>query len=134
MSKKIRNFKSYITFKGRANRKEYCFFSLINALLNFLLLYTLWIGLAKALAGEGEILFRVALLLFVIYSIVSFLPALALLIRRIRDCQLPIQYCGMWLVPYCFAFGMLGYDLTLAAVLASISAIVWLALGFPVSR
>ncbi|UOO82401.1 DUF805 domain-containing protein [Uruburuella testudinis] len=79
----IKCLKQYADFKGRARRKEFWFFQL------FVLLIMLVVGLGAAFAGVSEessdMLMNVMVLAF-------FLPALAVMVRRLHD----IDRSGWW--------------------------------------
>lgn len=65
--------KNYATFQGRARRSEYWYFVLFNAIISYSLLF---IGLS---AGNGlETLNS-------IYSLVVFVPSIAVAVRRAHD-------------------------------------------------
>nr|WP_232243107.1 DUF805 domain-containing protein [Paenibacillus sp. GSMTC-2017] len=64
--------KDYVTFTGRARRKEYWLFVLVNAIIGTLL-YSL------TFISESLVF------LYWIYGIAVFLPSLAVLVRRLHD-------------------------------------------------
>jgi uncharacterized membrane protein YhaH (DUF805 family) len=64
--------KKYAVFSGRAHRTEYWMFYLFNFLISFGVAF--FEGL---LGGEGVI--------WIVYSLAVFLPALAVLVRRLHD-------------------------------------------------
>ncbi|MBR3938832.1 MAG: DUF805 domain-containing protein [Bacteroidales bacterium] len=72
----IKCFKQYADFKGRARRKEYWMFALINWL----------IGVVMGLLGLA--------ILSWIYSIAALIPGLAVGVRRLHD----IGKSGWWLL------------------------------------
>lgn len=71
----LKALKNYVNFEGRARRKEYWFFVLINAIvstvLSILLLPLSWL-----------------------YSVAVFLPSLAVTVRRLHD----IGRSGWWIL------------------------------------
>jgi uncharacterized membrane protein YhaH (DUF805 family) len=69
--------KNYATFSGRARRKEYWMFVLISLLITSILVL---IDSGGNVPEPGEFLF-----LSSIYSIIVFLPGLAVFIRRLHD-------------------------------------------------
>ena len=71
-------FKKYATFNGRASRSEYWFFYLFNCIISLLLF-----GLAVAINQEDVSL--IFLGLYFVYSLVVFLPSLAVTVRRLHD-------------------------------------------------
>jgi len=69
----IKVLKNYVNFKGRARRREYWGFALFYTLVLF------------ALALAGDILGDENGAIVSLYSLATFLPALAVLFRRLHD-------------------------------------------------
>lgn len=67
----IKALKNFATFNGRARRQEYWYFFLFN------MVFSLLIGLVGAFTG--------VLLLGNVYSLLMFLPGLAVAVRRVHD-------------------------------------------------
>lgn len=67
--------KNYAGFSGRARRKEYWMFTLINALIG--IAFNLIIALVPALESLAFV--------YGIYSLALFLPTLAVAVRRLHD-------------------------------------------------
>ena len=65
--------KNYAEFSGRARRAEYWYFALFNMIIAFAL------GFVGALAGDE------ASILGMLYSLAIFIPAMAVLVRRLHD-------------------------------------------------
>lgn len=94
-------FKKYITFNGRASRSEYWFFFLFNCIIASVLF-----GLAIVINQENVSLIFLGLTLA--YSLVVFLPALAVTVRRLHDigksgwlyCIVFIPYIGAFILLY----------------------------------
>jgi uncharacterized membrane protein YhaH (DUF805 family) len=82
-------------FSGRSRRKEYWYFQLFNSLI-FFALAILSASFDWLFFGEGS---KGGVLLFVIilYGIISFVPSLAITIRRLHD----VGKSGWW---YCIGF------------------------------
>ncbi|MGA2759816.1 MAG: DUF805 domain-containing protein [Candidatus Cybelea sp.] len=100
----IEAFRKYATFTGRARRSEYWYFVLFNLLISI----PLWIvGAVFVAASSGS---RAGMFPFDAYALGSFLPALAVGVRRLHD----IGKSG-W-------FTLLGF-----VPIANILLIVWLA-------
>lgn len=100
----IEAFRKYATFTGRARRSEYWYFVLFNLLISI----PLWIvGVVFVAASNGS---RAGMFPFDAYALGSFLPALAVGVRRLHD----IGKSG-W-------FTLLGF-----VPIANILLIVWLA-------
>ena len=77
--------KKYAVFEGRARRKEYWYFALINVLIFIPLLI---IGLIMAVAtssSEQNIYFGLMYIPVLLYGIFIFLPSLAVTVRRLHD-------------------------------------------------
>lgn len=93
-------FRKYITFNGRASRSEYWFFFLFNCIISSILF-----GLAIAINQENVSLIFLGLTLA--YSLVVFLPALAVTVRRLHDIgKSGWLYCIVF-IPYIGAFILL---------------------------
>jgi uncharacterized membrane protein YhaH (DUF805 family) len=72
MSWYLEVIKNYVNFRGRARRKEYWMFTLVNALI------ALGIFVIEMLAGIDGWLYG-------LYSLFVFLPSFAVAIRRLHD-------------------------------------------------
>ncbi|AEB77448.1 DUF805 domain-containing protein [Clostridium botulinum] len=90
----IKNYKKvisqYAKFDGRATRKEYWYFALANILIA-LSLYTIWVILkpnSKFLDDNP---------LTIVYTILTFVPSLAVSVRRLHD----TNKSGWWML-LCF--------------------------------
>ena len=88
----INVLKKYATFSGRATRSEYWYFVLIYSII-----YTILMGIdfaigtfSKQLMGNGSFLG----FLSTAYSLVLFLPSLAVTVRRLHD----INKSGWWIL------------------------------------
>ena len=69
-------FKNYATFSGRASRAEYWSFFAINTLISIIpTLLVVW--------GDGRL--DELMIVSPIYSLVAFLPGLAVAVRRMHD-------------------------------------------------
>ena len=77
----------YAVFSGRARRKEYWMFALLNVLIIFGIEIVL--GIIALIVGEPSIVF-----LIYIYSLVVFVPATAVGVRRLHD----TDHSGWWLL------------------------------------
>ncbi|KOC31256.1 DUF805 domain-containing protein [Clostridium botulinum] len=76
----------YITFCGRATRKEYWYFTLSNILIS-LSLSMIWMALTSEDLWDNNPLRR-------IYLIIIFIPSLTVSIRRLHD----INRSGWWIL------------------------------------
>lgn len=88
-------FKNYATFTGRARRKEYWYFVLMNFLIT-LVLYAL--VFVSAACGSGLFAMIFGALIF-IYMLGSIIPSLALLVRRLHDSGKSGWYYFVSLIP-----------------------------------
>ncbi|GAP71201.1 hypothetical protein SAMD00024442_1_14 [Candidatus Symbiothrix dinenymphae] len=80
-------WKQYADFSGRARRKEYWLFSLVNGLILFVL-YMAGLGMMASGDDTGAILFGI----LGVFFLVSFIPSIAVEVRRLHD----IGKSGWW--------------------------------------
>ena len=85
----LKCWKQYADFSGRARRKEYWIFSLINYIIIFFL-YILQIVMIEST------LWLIFPIIFFLYAVAVFLPGLAVNIRRLHD----IGKSGWWYLIY----------------------------------
>ena len=79
--------KKYAVFEGRSRRKEYWFFGLFNAIFSVVLVIAdVLFGTSGGLSSPG--------LLSGLYTLGVFLPALAVLVRRLHD----TNRSGWWIL------------------------------------
>ncbi|MHC0036285.1 DUF805 domain-containing protein [Pseudoneobacillus sp. C159] len=77
----LKVMQNYVGFSGRARRKEYWMFYLVNLIISIILSIVEWtIGLASVLTG--------------LYSLVILLPSLAVTVRRLHD----TNRSGWWIL------------------------------------
>lgn len=74
-------FSKYATFSGRARRSEYWFWWLFNILISI----SICCFLGVFLADDNEGAIGVLVIISILYSLVVFLPGLAVLVRRLHD-------------------------------------------------
>ena len=92
-------FKQYADFNGRARRKEYWMFYLIQMLISLALSISILYQFINSISNgssEGMLGTLVIYLIMIIYGIGSFIPALAVSVRRLHD----IGRSGLWLFIY----------------------------------
>lgn len=82
---------NYANFEGRARRKEYWMFTLINALI-FIVLFVLISLSMDSYTGEMNSVGYVVTILMLIYSLGIIIPSIAVTIRRLHD----IDKSGWW--------------------------------------
>ncbi len=94
----IKVIKNYVTFKGRARRKEYWFFILFNVIISIALTLLDSLLFGETSIDNVGILHTVnidnASILSTIYSLAIFLPSLAVSVRRLHD----TGRTGWWLL------------------------------------
>lgn len=77
----LKCWKQYVDFQGRARRKEYWIFTLINFII-YLLLYILAFSM---MFDSSDILFLLASIIFFLYTVATILPSIAVTVRRLHD-------------------------------------------------
>ena len=96
----LKVLKNYVGFRGRARRKEYWMFILVNIIFTFVLgLLDKMLGWQRA-GGEG--------ILTTIYGILVFLPWWAVQFRRLHDTDRSAWWALLFLIPA----GLLSSSLT----------------------
>ncbi len=73
-------YSNYFNFQGRARRSEYWWFQLFGLLVGIV-----FYGLGVALLANDNGLGGIFVGAYVIFALASFLPALAVLVRRLHD-------------------------------------------------
>ena len=82
----IKVLKQYFDFKGRARRKEYWMFALINVVFSIILsLLDMGVGTYSDLYGTG--------LFSSVYSLLILIPSISVSVRRLHD----TDHSGWWL-------------------------------------
>ncbi|TGC16142.1 hypothetical protein CQJ28_16065 [Escherichia sp. E2562] len=88
----LKVLKNYVGFRGRARRKEYWMFILVNIIFTLVLgLLDKMLGWQRA-GGEG--------ILTTIYSILVFLPWWAVQFRRLHDTDRSAWWVLLFLIPF----------------------------------
>lgn len=90
----LKVFNQYFDFSGRARRKEFWMFALINFIVLILLSFLDELLGTKTSNDEGGIG-----LLYLVYYLVSILPSLAVSIRRLHDIGKSGWYIFITLIP-----------------------------------
>ncbi|MDR0704606.1 MAG: DUF805 domain-containing protein [Planctomycetaceae bacterium] len=102
--------KKYVEFNGRARRKEYWNFTLINMLLNFAYVIFVSIITARIFRTNIDILERgeepvlvlflgILVIIYFVFLLLLFLPSLAVMIRRLHDTGNSGWMCLVSLIP-----------------------------------
>lgn len=91
---------NYANFSGRARRKEYWMFSLINIII-IAVLYAILMSSVDYYSGDISGLGIFALVVLCIYALGIFIPSLAVTIRRLHD----TDKSGWWYLISFIPFG-----------------------------
>ena len=91
---------NYANFSGRARRKEYWMFSLVNIII-IAILYAIIMSSVDYYTGDISGLGIVALVILCIYALGIFIPSLAVTIRRLHD----TDKSGWWYLISFIPFG-----------------------------
>lgn len=92
--------KKYAIFTGRARRKEYWMFVLINFIITFALYIITFVLVLTTSNSSLSFLPLVSIILLIIYALALLIPSLAVGVRRLHD----TNHSGWWyfisLVPF----------------------------------
>ncbi|MBD0824274.1 DUF805 domain-containing protein [Aestuariibaculum marinum] len=91
---------NYANFDGRARRKEYWMFNLIHMLILFGLIA---ISLAISISSDAPGF----LSLYIIYALATFIPGLAVTVRRLHDLGKSGSYFFIYFIPLVGPFWLL---------------------------
>ncbi|MDT3557211.1 DUF805 domain-containing protein [Stenotrophomonas maltophilia group sp. msm1] len=83
MQEMILPLKRYAQFEGRANRREYWMFQLFLLIVSTVLMVPLIAGLVM----QSDILGIASIILFVVFWLATFVPVIAVTVRRLHDCN-----------------------------------------------
>jgi uncharacterized membrane protein YhaH (DUF805 family) len=75
--------KRYAQFEGRANRREYWMFQLFMLIVSAVLMVPLVAGLVM----QSDVLGIASIILFVVFWLATFVPVVAVTVRRLHDCN-----------------------------------------------
>jgi len=89
-------FENYANFNGRARRSEYWYFVLANLLIVFSLM--ILSAILTGITGSGAVM-TVFIALIVLYFILTFIPTLAVAVRRLHDTGKSGWYYFVQLIP-----------------------------------
>ena len=117
MSWYLAALKKYIIFKGRARRKEFWIYTLIDRLIQLILLIGIFFAFISnttpnSIGKDGHSdIFAVGVLvsiaLLAIYLLATILPTLAVTVRRLHDTDLSGWWFFTCLIPYVGTFILL---------------------------
>jgi len=79
---KIAMFQNYSNFSGRARRSEYWYFRLATAVIFFVMIA---FAVLLSVVTGGDLAFQIAIVLFIIYALLTVIPSLAVTVRRMHD-------------------------------------------------
>ncbi|MCW2254246.1 uncharacterized membrane protein YhaH (DUF805 family) [Providencia alcalifaciens] len=91
---------NYANFSGRARRKEYWMFSLVNIII-LVVLYGLVMSSLDRYTGDIGGLGMAAFVVLIIYALGIFIPSLAVTVRRLHD----TDKSGWWYLISFIPFG-----------------------------
>ena len=91
---------NYANFEGRARRKEYWMFTLVNMII-IMVLYALIIASVDYTTGEMGGLGMIAGILLGIYALATIVPSIAVSVRRLHD----TEKSGWWYLISFIPFG-----------------------------
>ena len=101
----LKVLQNYATFNGRARRKEYWFFVLFNALIIIAaMIVDNVLGLAFSDTVYGPF--------YALYALATFIPGLAVSIRRLHDIGKSGWYFLLVLIPFIGGIILLVFDVT----------------------
>ncbi|MGE6332508.1 DUF805 domain-containing protein [Stenotrophomonas sp. NPDC077659] len=83
MEQLILPLKRYAQFEGRANRREYWMFQLFLLLVSVVLM----MPVIAALVTQSNALGIASVALFVVFWLATFVPVIAVTVRRLHDCN-----------------------------------------------
>ncbi|MEF8765799.1 DUF805 domain-containing protein [Stenotrophomonas sp. A3_2] len=83
MQEMILPLKRYAQFEGRANRREYWMFQLFLLIVSTVLMVPLIAGLVM----QSDMLGIASIILFVVFWLATFVPVIAVTVRRLHDCN-----------------------------------------------
>ncbi|MCC6828131.1 MAG: DUF805 domain-containing protein [Novosphingobium sp.] len=97
-------YKRYAEFSGRSRRKEYWSFALFQFLISIVLTGVLFAGGFSVDAGTGQPsfgpVFYLGVVLLVVFALGSFIPAIAVLVRRLHDQDKSGWFALLYFIPY----------------------------------
>ena len=118
----IKCFKQYVDFKGRARRREFWWFTLINFIIAFILMIFMMVPMIKGMLNDPDMMEAIndagiygssalddeytmqmysmmmhtpAFYVYCIYCLLILLPSLAVTVRRLHD----TGRSGWWIIP-----------------------------------
>lgn len=77
----LKCWKQYIDFQGRARRKEYWVFTLVNIII-YLLFYILSFSM---MYDSSDVAFLATSIIYFLYAVAIILPSIAVAVRRLHD-------------------------------------------------
>lgn len=98
-------YRRYADFSGRSQRKEYWMFALFQFIVAMVLLAIMFaggMGSVNEMTGQAEpgTLFYIGIGLLVIFGLGSFIPSLAVSVRRFHDQDKSGWFLLLQLIPY----------------------------------
>ena len=98
----LKPFVRYADFSGRSRRKEFWMFTLLHMLVVCFLIMLMFIGSAPLASGDGDIgaLGILAIVLLILWVLATFIPNLAVQVRRFHDQDKSGWFVLLGLIPY----------------------------------
>lgn len=98
-------YKRYAEFSGRSRRKEYWSFALLQLVISIVLTALLFAGGFSSFdpntgAPSFGATFYVGVGLLILFALASFIPGLAVLVRRLHDQDKSGWFALLYLIPY----------------------------------
>ena len=97
-------YSKYAIFSGRATRSEYWWFVLFYVLV-FVIGYG--VAVAAVVASRSYALFAIFALAILVFTLVSFVPAISVMVRRLHDTDRSGWWFWIQLIPYIGSFILL---------------------------
>lgn len=100
----LKVLKQYADFKGRARRKEYWMFQLMNFMITMLIVLAI---VMSSISYEDSIIKALLIFILILYAIATIIPSIAVSVRRLHDVgKSGWMYCvsfipfigGIWLL------------------------------------
>ncbi|MDC8005704.1 DUF805 domain-containing protein [Aureisphaera galaxeae] len=101
-------FKNYATFSGRARRKEFWYFFLLNTLILFSLSFFMGMVMGAVVSSDGNAADTVSIIMLILFFgfyLVMLIPFLAVSARRLHDTGKSGWWTIICIIPYVSLIG-----------------------------
>ncbi|MBA5628744.1 DUF805 domain-containing protein [Moheibacter sp. BDHS18] len=92
-------FENYANFSGRARRSEYWYFTLTNFIITLVLYIPMVASIGLSQNQEPGAMFWLLYGILMIYGLATFIPSLAVAVRRLHDIGKSGWYLLFYLIP-----------------------------------